>query len=48
MQEKFSSGAKMNLPKKIIPLKGVLELSSPSERRSGDKIKLESFYSDIP
>lgn len=38
----------MNLPKKIIPLKGVLELSTPSERKSENKIKLESFYSEIP
>lgn len=49
MQEKFSSGAKMNLPKKIMPLRGVLEFSCPSEQRSENKNKVEgSCLSDIP
>jgi len=48
MQEKFSTGAKMSLPKKIMPLKGILEFSCPSDQRSSNKIKVESCLSDIP
>jgi hypothetical protein len=48
MQEKFSSGAKMSLPKKIMPLRGVLEFSCRSDQRSDNKVKAESCYSDIP
>ena len=48
MQEKFSSGAKMSLPKKIMPLRGVLEFSYPSDQKSNNKIKVESCYSEIP
>ena len=47
MQEKFSIGTKMSLPKKIMPLRGVLEFSCPSDQRSDNKIKVESCYSEI-
>lgn len=47
MQERFSSAAKVSLPKKIMPLRG-LDASCQSDQRSENRIKLESEYSDIP